>query len=86
MFDGNPGKLILVRVSEGSSLISGVDCIIFLGSIVLTSLFSLFYVTCECNRFLHRGCAKDLFTGSSQFILCVKGYHKAPKKAASRKQ
>ena len=29
--------------------------IIFLGSIVLTSLFSLFYVTCERNRFLHRG-------------------------------
>ena len=27
--------------------------IIFLGSIVLTSLFSLFYVTCERNRFLH---------------------------------
>ena len=29
--------------------------IIFLGSIVLISLFSLFYVTCERNRFLHRG-------------------------------
>ena len=29
--------------------------IIFLGSIVLTSLFSLFYVTCERDRFLHRG-------------------------------
>ena len=25
-------------------------------SIVLTFLFSLFYVTCECNRFLHWGC------------------------------
>ena len=29
--------------------------IIFLHSIVLTSLFSLFYVNCERNRFLHRG-------------------------------
>ena len=28
---------------------------VFLGFIVLTSLFSLFYVTRECNRFLHRG-------------------------------
>ena len=28
---------------------------VFLGSIVLTSLFSLFYVTREFNRFLHRG-------------------------------
>ena len=28
---------------------------IFLGFIVLTSLFSLFYVTGEFNRFLHRG-------------------------------
>ena len=32
-----------------------VITIIFLDSIVLTSLFSLFYVTCEGNRFLHRG-------------------------------
>ena len=30
---------------------------VFLGFIVLTSLFSLFDVTCECNRFLHRGWA-----------------------------
>ena len=29
--------------------------IIFLGSIVLPSLFSLFCVTCERNRLLHRG-------------------------------
>ena len=29
---------------------------VFLGFIVLTSLFSLFYVTCEFNRFLHRRC------------------------------
>ena len=29
---------------------------VFLHSIVLTSLFPLFYVTCEFNRFLHRGC------------------------------
>ena len=28
---------------------------VFLGFIVLTSLFSLFYVTGEFNRFLHRG-------------------------------
>ena len=34
--------------------------IIILGSIVLTSLFSLFYVTCERNRFLHWGWAKNL--------------------------
>ena len=30
---------------------------VFLGSIVLTSLFSLFYVTRDCKRFLHRGWA-----------------------------
>ena len=30
---------------------------VFLRSIVLTSLFPLFYVTCEFNRFLHRGWA-----------------------------
>ena len=30
---------------------------VFLGFIVLTSLFSLFYVTGEFNRFLHRGWA-----------------------------
>ena len=31
---------------------------VFLGSIVFTShLFSLFYITRECNRFLLRGCA-----------------------------
>ena len=29
--------------------------IMFVLSFVLTSLFSLFYVTRECNRFLHRG-------------------------------
>ena len=28
---------------------------VFLGFIVLTSLFYLFYVTGELNRFLHRG-------------------------------
>ena len=28
---------------------------VFLGIFVLTSLFSLFYVTGEFNRFLHRG-------------------------------
>ena len=29
--------------------------IMFVLSIVFTSLFSLFYVTCEGDRFLHRG-------------------------------
>ena len=29
---------------------------VFLGFIVVTSLFSLLYVTSEFNRFLHRGC------------------------------
>ena len=32
-----------------------ICCCQWLGSIVLTSLFSLFYVTGECHRFLHRG-------------------------------
>ena len=32
-----------------------------LGSIMLTSLFSLFYVTGECHRFLHQGWAKYFF-------------------------
>ena len=36
--------------------------IMFVLSIVLTSLFSLFYVTREGDRFLHRGWAKKLPT------------------------
>ena len=47
----------------------GVTCKVFLcfvvivrlGSIMLTSLFSLFYVTGEVHRFLHRGRAQLKF-------------------------
>ena len=46
----------------------------FLGSIVLTSLFSLFYVTREFNRFLHRGWA-NLFSSrrSTWSVKCNQG-------------
>ena len=40
-------------------------------AIVLTSLFSLFYVTGECHRFLHRGRAtQNVYAGLSnkQFV------------------
>ena len=36
-------------------------------AIVLTSLFSLFYVTCEFHRFLHRGRAKSLLIFSTEW-------------------
>ena len=47
---------------------------VFLGSIVLTSLFSLFYVTREFNRFLHRGWA-NLFSSrrSAWSVKCNQG-------------
>ena len=41
-----------------------------LGSIMLTSLFSLFYVTGEYHRFLHRGRA-DYFAASILYLSCM---------------
>ena len=37
------------------TLVCRVKAALGLGSIILTSLFSFFYVTGECHRFLHRG-------------------------------
>ena len=48
----HPGVYLGVRTCEGFLCFV---TIMFVLSIVLTSLFSLFYVTREDNRFLHRG-------------------------------
>ena len=51
-------RLLSLRVYLGVRTCEVVICfvtIMFVLSIVLTSLFSLFYVTRERNRFLHRG-------------------------------
>ena len=42
---------------------------VFLCSIVLTSLFPLFYITCEFNRFLHRGATFSLEILNATFTL-----------------
>ena len=46
-----------MQISGG--VFSSFVAIVRVRAIVLTSLFSLFYVTCEFHRFLHRGRAKN---------------------------
>ena len=47
---------------------------VFLGSIVFTSLFSLFYVTREFTRFLHRGWAHNSKVGMNSAIQPINHY------------